>query len=59
MVVKGKDVGETGRRDGGDAGERRIMAVGKRVKNRWLIEMSVTSPRSHSLPQSAKAVQAA
>jgi hypothetical protein len=35
---------ERTRRDGGRM-ERHVLAIGKRVKNRWLIEMSLAAPR--------------
>ena len=40
--MKRKLDGRAAERMGGDCTARRMLAVGKRVKNRWLIEMSLT-----------------
>ena len=30
----------------GRVGERRVIAIGKRVRHRWLVEMSLADPRT-------------
>jgi hypothetical protein len=42
-----KPKGEAGERTRGDGehGERHVLAVGKRVQKRWLVELSLVSPR--------------
>jgi hypothetical protein len=55
-----KDVEEKGQPDHPRAPGRRIMAVGKRVKDRWLIQMSLANPRGNLLLRTrARAAHAA
>jgi hypothetical protein len=45
--MTGHDVEES-RRDRNTADERRILAVGKRINHRWVVEMSLD--RGHRMP---------